>query len=59
MKKRCLSEEIFEELSHEESHYKRRSFQRKMCKIRQDDKKYIGEKSVANKIKVVIENERK
>ncbi len=26
--KDCLSEEIFEEISYEESHYKRRSFQR-------------------------------
>ncbi len=33
MKKGCLSEEIFEVVSDEESHYKRRSFDRKARRI--------------------------
>jgi len=37
----CLSEEIFEEFSHEESHYRWRSFQRKTCKISQEDTKHL------------------
>ena len=38
MKKGCLSEEIFEVVSNEESHYKRRSFDGKARRISQDDK---------------------
>ena len=38
MKQCRLSEEIFEVISNEESHYKQRSFQRRIYKIRQDDK---------------------
>jgi len=38
MKKVCLSEEIFKVDSYEESHYKRRSFDRKANRISQDDK---------------------
>jgi len=37
--KGCLSEEIFEAVSNEESHYKRRSFDGKARIISQDDKK--------------------
>ena len=33
MKKSCLSEEVFEIVSYEESHYERRSFDRKACRI--------------------------
>ncbi len=40
MKKGCLSEEIFGVVSNEESHYKRRSFDRKARRISQDDKKH-------------------
>ena len=38
MKKDCLSEEFFEVISNEESHYKRRSFDGKASRISQDDK---------------------
>ena len=38
MKKGCLSEVIFEVVSNEESHYKRRSFDGKARRISQDDK---------------------
>jgi len=38
MKKGCLSEEIFEVVSNEESHYKRRSFDGKASRMSQDDK---------------------
>ncbi len=40
MKKGCLSEEIFEVVSNEESHYKRRSFDGKARRSPQDDKKH-------------------
>ena len=40
MKKVCLSEEIFEVISNEESHYERRSFEGKARRISQDDKKH-------------------
>jgi len=36
--KNCLSEEIFEEVSKEESHFGRRSFDGKARRISQDDK---------------------
>ncbi len=44
MKKSCLSEEVFDVVSNEESHYKRRSFDGKARRISQDDKKlYFAE----------------
>ncbi len=41
MKNDCLSEEIFEVVSYEESHYKRRSFDGKARRISQDDKNIL------------------
>jgi len=40
MEEGCLSEEIFEDNSNEESHYKRRSFDGKARRISQDDKRH-------------------
>jgi len=54
MKKGCLSEEIFEVISNEESttadksHYKRRSFDGKAIRISQDDKNTLFCRTLRN-----------
>jgi hypothetical protein len=62
MKKGCLSEEIFEEFSHEESHYKWRSFQRTTpaplynwgARFHQEDKNTLFCRTLTKKLTVRI-----
>jgi len=55
MKKGCLSEEIFEVVSNEESHYKRRSFDEKARRIFQDEKTLYFAELLKRKIKKIAQ----